>query len=260
MLAEKDRISNFESESMDTASNMLFHDDPHHRNIWLIKRAIVHLFFEEFRLNKEFPDHSKAEISSYMGSDFGHYAYSLGGWSVLRDCISAGSAHSLRDMTFAQARCGFVTGEILMNAIHNGGDISSACRHVSKTIVMEDKIIITNTHYKVKNTRKYEEPEYLRKNLWYKKRCVAHLWAAATIHFNGPVDFADRMYFDVCPFNTSENHHDHLDGYAEFAAIAKSILETSISYSSSKSGREKPLMDLDKTLFPFGLKKSLVTF
>lgn len=255
MPSESDEFYYAETETMNTVSYMLYHDNEQHRKIWLIKRMLARLQYLEIDIRGKFKQYSHREICQYIGEYFGLFAHSLGGWGELRDCITSDVSKRLREMTFDQARRGFAVGSILEKAIENGGNISDACRHVLNTLLIEDKIIITNTTYKTKKTYKYKSEDGIRNKLWYNNRCVAHLWLAAKSHYADASDFADRMYFDLFPFNTKPTHEGFLSGYAEFVEHSQRILENAINYSGGLGDQRKALLDVERTLFAEKLKK-----
>lgn len=204
------------------------------------------LMYLEIELCGQHGDDEKPEICKYIGECFGLFAYSLGGWRELRNCISADSSKSLREMTFDQARRGFAVGTILKLAFENGGKISKACTDVYNNFSIEDKIIFTNTDYKIKKTYKYSDPEALRNKLWYSNRCVAHLWLAATKMFKDASDFADAMNHDYLPFNTLRCCSGISDGYNEFVQYSKMAYERATSSSAGEGPKRKPIIDVTK--------------
>jgi len=227
-------------------SVMLFPNDHDEQKSWLTKYVVLKMNYTH--ANIAYTCAANDEIEAYSKSGFivAMHAMALGGWFEFSKYLFANVSQPLRELILNQAKIGLISGHILKAALENNGNISKACERVSQKNVGE------NETYSMCKIKKYDDPEYFRKNYWYKFKNVAHLWAAATDYFHSAAELADIVIHDPHPFYFSINKDIEV-AVRTFSEKSRSVLARAINFKTN-NGREKPLIDIGKCQFTFDLE------
>lgn len=255
MILKDDKASLHEFNTMKTIAWMLFPDDTNAQQAWLVKRLFTHIRHETYSCLSRKEYLTEQDASAYIGSLFGKSIFQIGGWDNAMKLLFMSDSEAIDTMTLRKTMDGFTIGNILSNALSNGGDITKACEKAlecSHYTFYEFSDAPDSMEFR---HRELSSSDSIRKNLWYKNIKVSHFWVAATMFFYDPHDMANRSLFSACPFDIIKSAYYVNGGFETFLHWASKTYDAATSFHAPFDGREKPIISNKFPKFPRHLEK-----